>query len=121
MAEPLKQERRPRSRGDDPVPPTVEGDARQTAGAPARAGDGDGPTSAKEAARAGDGGGGCGNVGACSFVPVRAWVPAARKRTAIRLARRRQLGLGEAAKVFVLVVGWLVVTTNKLLHVKGGF
>jgi hypothetical protein len=56
VAEQLKQERRPRSRGDDPVPPAVERDTRQTAGAPARAGDGDGPTPAEAAARAGDGG-----------------------------------------------------------------
>ena len=37
VAEQLKQERRPRSRSDDPVPPAVEGDTRQTAGAPAPA------------------------------------------------------------------------------------
>ena len=39
VAEQLKQERRPRSRGEDPVPPAVEGGTRQTAGAPARADD----------------------------------------------------------------------------------
>ena len=44
-------------RGDDPVPPAIEGETRQTAGAPARAGDGDGPTPAEAAARAGDSGG----------------------------------------------------------------
>ena len=40
VAEQLKQERRPRLRGDYPVPPAVEGDTRQAAGSPARSGDG---------------------------------------------------------------------------------
>ena len=39
VAERLKQERRPRPRGDDPVPTAVEGETQQTAGAPARAGE----------------------------------------------------------------------------------
>ena len=40
VAEQLKQKRRPRPRGDDLVPPAVDGETQQTAGAPARAGDG---------------------------------------------------------------------------------
>ena len=56
VAERLKQERRPRPRGDDPVPTAVEGETQQTAGAPARAGDGTRQT-AGASARAGDGGG----------------------------------------------------------------
>jgi len=36
VAERLTQKRRPRPRGDDPVPPAVEGETQQTAGAPAR-------------------------------------------------------------------------------------
>ena len=69
VAERLKQERRPRPRGDDPVPTAVEGETQQAAGAPARAGEtqqtagaparaGDGTRQAAGAsARAGDGGG----------------------------------------------------------------
>jgi hypothetical protein len=70
VAERLTQKRRPRPRGDDPVPPAVEGETQQTAGAPARAsetqqaagaparaGDGGGPPPAEATARAGDDGG----------------------------------------------------------------
>ena len=39
-AERLTQKRRPRPRGDDLVPPAVEGETQQAAGAPARASDG---------------------------------------------------------------------------------
>jgi hypothetical protein len=55
VAERLKQERRPRPRGDDPVPTAVEGETQQTAGAPARAGETQ--QTAGASARAGDGGG----------------------------------------------------------------
>jgi hypothetical protein len=54
VAERLTQKRRPRPRGDDLVPPAVEGETQQTAGAPARAGDGTRQT-AGAPARAGDG------------------------------------------------------------------
>ena len=68
VAERLKQERRPRPRGDDPVPTAVEGETQQTAGAPARAGEtqqtagaparaGETQQTAGASARAGDGGG----------------------------------------------------------------